>query len=101
MAESNGYSTAIIRQNHVVSTWNPRGVFVGKLRQRTAGGISEGAKTSDSKLKLKKKLKVISNICNSKNILNLILCALVGRARRKICKISIYQIFLDDWKRPF
>ena len=73
MAESNGYSTAIIRQNHVVSTWNPRGVFVGKLRQRTAGGISEEAKTSNTKVKLKKKLKVISNICSSKNILNLIL----------------------------
>ena len=54
MAESNGYSTAIIRQNHVVSTWNPRGVFVGKLRQRTAGGITEEAKTSNSKVKLKK-----------------------------------------------
>ena len=54
-----------------------------KLRQRTAGAISEAAKTSNSKVKFKKKIKsTIKQI----NILNLILDLLLGTAHHKICK---------------
>ena len=66
-----------------------------KLCQLTAGAISEGAKTSNSKPKFKKKLKTIL-IISLKYILNLILGELVGRERPKICQISNFQFFLDD-----
>ena len=72
-----------------------------KLRQRTTGAISKGPRTlSNSKVKFKEKLKSTIKHRKLQNILNLNLGALVGRACHKICKISTYQIFLDDRKRP-
>ena len=37
---------------------------------------------------------------NCKNVLYLILSALVGKARPKICEVSTYQIWWADCKRP-
>ena len=52
------------------------------------------------KLSEKNKQHFESNKKNQ-NVLYVIFGALVGRARHEICKISIYQIFFDAWKRSY
>ena len=75
-----------------------------KLCRLIPGGIREEAKINFKipclirRQVLSKNQRALSIREKSKNVLSLILGALFGKARPKICSTSIYQTLLDDFR---